>query len=89
MADNNAHWLWHHLRAIINVDINYLLHDAIFRNDVLVGVMTEEFDVMISNDEKQLLDSKQAPVSIFSVGEVGGSRLLRNSDDYLPDCTVL
>ena len=76
-------------RAKINVGINCLLHDAIFRNDVLVGVMTEEFYVMISNDKKHLLDSKQAHASIFSVGEVGGSRLLRNSDDYLPDCTVL
>jgi hypothetical protein len=51
--------------------------------------MTGEFEVIISKNENRLLDSNQARASVFSVVEVGGSRLLRNSGDYLPDCTVL
>jgi len=47
--------------------------------------MTEEFEVIISNDGKHLLDSN---VYIFDVGEDRGRWILRNSGDYLPDRTM-
>jgi len=47
--------------------------------------MTEELEVIISNDEKHSLDSKQSAVSIFGVGEGRGSWILRYSGDYIPD----
>jgi hypothetical protein len=50
-------------------------------------MMAEELEVIISKDEKYLLDSKQSAASIFSVGEDRGSGILRNSGDYLPDST--
>jgi hypothetical protein len=49
--------------------------------------VAEELEVIISNDEKYLVDSKQFAAYIFSVGEGRGSWILRNSGDYLPDST--
>jgi hypothetical protein len=49
--------------------------------------MTEELEVIISKDEKYLLDSKQSAASIFGVGEGRCSWILRNSGDYLPGNT--
>ena len=38
-----------------------------------VRMVTEELEVIISKDEKYLLDSKQSAASIFSFGEGRGS----------------